>query len=132
MRILGDMNTVVRILKLLEGTGMDQGELESAALLSHGRVSKWKKGIGQPTAKQALRIARILNVPLEWLVDEEAGETPPETPPEVKPAYTAEEQAIIGAYRASGLTLDEAARHLFSLAIEKGRVRGGRDGTGAR
>ena len=75
------MKMIDRIGKLLDEKGIDQGELESMAGLSFGRISKWKAGTGEPTAAQALRMARVLNVPLEWLVDDSAGEEiPPPMP----------------------------------------------------
>jgi transcriptional regulator with XRE-family HTH domain len=49
-----------------------QGELERLAGLPANRISKWAGGTGEPTARQAARIARALGVDLDWLCDDAA------------------------------------------------------------
>lgn len=41
------------------------------------RLSQWSNGQGEPDMTLALQIARILDVPLEWLADDEATSPPP-------------------------------------------------------
>jgi len=59
-----------KILGLLPAKGLDQEQLERLADLSQGRISKWKRGVGEPTVKQAVRISRVLGVPVAYLVDD--------------------------------------------------------------
>jgi transcriptional regulator with XRE-family HTH domain len=60
------MNMIDKILRRLEEMDMDQGELESAA----NRISKWKGGTGEPTASQAFKMARVLRLSLDYLLDD--------------------------------------------------------------
>jgi transcriptional regulator with XRE-family HTH domain len=64
------MKMIDKIVTLAEAKGWDQGEFESLAGLPHGRISKWKADQGEPNARQALRMARLLDVPVEFLVDD--------------------------------------------------------------
>lgn len=64
------------ILEKLEHARLErniqQQELERAAKLSNGRISKWKDGKGSPSYRQARDIADALGVSLEWLCDDDA------------------------------------------------------------
>lgn len=65
------MDFLEKILKLTEIRGLDQSQVESMAGLPRGRITKWKSDQGEPSAKQALRLAKALDVRLEWLVDDD-------------------------------------------------------------
>jgi len=69
-----------KIERIREQRGLKQYELEQMAGLSRKRITKWKD-VGEPTARQALRIARVLSVPVEWLCDDDA----PDEPPPIEP-----------------------------------------------
>jgi transcriptional regulator with XRE-family HTH domain len=71
------MDMVAKIQHLLRDRGLHQAEFEPLAGLPKGRVSKWAGGQGEPTARQALRMARLLNVPLDYLADDDLDEPPP-------------------------------------------------------
>lgn len=47
--------------------------------LAANRISKWASGQGEPTGRQYLRMARVLGVPVEYLIDDEMA-VPPLTP----------------------------------------------------
>ena len=65
-----------KIQDLLRLNGLSQVEFEPLAGLPKGRVSKWLSGQGEPTARQALRMAKALGVTLDYLVDDDLS-TPP-------------------------------------------------------
>ena len=71
------MTMVEKLSALLRSKGLTQSAFEAKALLSENRISKWKNGTGEPSAKEALRMARILEVPLEYLVDDEEDDPAP-------------------------------------------------------
>lgn len=68
------MTMVEKLDLALDERGWTQSAFEQAALLSANRISKWKNGTGEPTAKQALRMARLLDLPLEYLIDDDQAE----------------------------------------------------------
>jgi transcriptional regulator with XRE-family HTH domain len=65
------MRMHAKIEWLLHERRIRQTELESRLGLPHGRISKWRAGQGEPTARQALAMARVLGCDLVWLVDED-------------------------------------------------------------
>jgi transcriptional regulator with XRE-family HTH domain len=98
-----------KILRLLDARpDLDQGGLEVAARLPQGRISKWKAGKGEPTAAQALRIARVLRVGVEYLVDDDLTE--------VVPAISEEDQRILDL--AHELGFKRAQRRLLGIPEE--------------
>lgn len=105
---MGRMRMVEKIQQLIADRDWTQEAVETWARLPRNRISKWAGGTGEPTASQALRLARLFNVPLEWLCDDAA-----EGQPEM--GATSEEQGILDLYRALGLTKKDALRAL-SLA----------------
>lgn len=85
--------------------------------LPPNRVSKWKSGQGEPTARQALRIARVLRVPLEWLADEEAGDEPT-----ALPGLSPDEAVMLDVIRDSGLTRRDVTRLVLQAVRDRGPV----------
>ncbi len=55
-----------------------QGEVANAAGCTQASVSRWESGSSGPTLPQAIRIARFLSVPLDYLADDSADEPPVE------------------------------------------------------
>lgn len=86
--------------------GMSQATLEALAKLPSNRISKWAAGQGEPTVSQAFRIARILNVDLSWLADEE-------TDTQAPPLHSEQEKIIIHLARVMGF--DVAERRLLQI-----------------
>jgi transcriptional regulator with XRE-family HTH domain len=97
-----------KILMLAEAKGWDQGELESRAGLARGRISKWKADQGEPTASQTLRIARLLNVSMEFLADDRM--STPAPPPSASLAD--DERTIVELYRDLEIGKREAVKRL--------------------
>jgi transcriptional regulator with XRE-family HTH domain len=67
---------IAKMLAAMTARGWDQKELARSVGLPEGRVTKWKS-TGEPTARQALAIARALGVSLEWLADDTQDYPPP-------------------------------------------------------
>lgn len=63
---------VEKIEALFLKEGFTQGQFEVVAKLPGGRFSKWKSGKGEPSATQALRMSRLLRVPLDYLAEKDA------------------------------------------------------------
>ena len=61
---------VQKLTDILERRGIKQAAFERSVFLSENRISKWKKGQGEPSASEALRMARALGVSMEWLIDD--------------------------------------------------------------
>lgn len=99
------MNTIQKILAESTRRRLKQAALERAAALPQGRLTKWINGQGEPTASQIWRIAQVLGVPVDYLLDD--AQVEPQTP-----TLTPDEQAVIRLLRALGLGGDEALRRL--------------------
>ncbi len=98
---------VQKLTDMLELRGIKQAAFERSVFLSENRISKWKKGQGEPSASEALRMARALGVSVEWLIDD-AGETAP------APELSELDRAVIDLVHALGLEKGEALRRLAS------------------
>ena len=98
---------VEKILVLLDEKGWTQAALERAAGLSEARISKWKNHVGQPTARDAREIARLMGVSIAYLVDDDRTER------EDMPLNEAERQAL-DIVRSLELTKAEVIRRLAS------------------
>lgn len=101
------MPMVDKLVRRLEQQGYTQAGFELATGLTKNRIAKWKAGQGEPTARQALRMARLLAVPLEWLVDDSVDDGGGLSP---------EEQALLAEARRVGL--EEARRRLGGVGPE--------------
>lgn len=67
---------VQKIKSLIDEKGLQQVDFEPLAGLPKGRFSKWLNGQGEPTARQAFEMARVLNVPVDFLLDDEQDKAP--------------------------------------------------------
>lgn len=70
----GKMDVMRKVEALLERRGMIPAELSRMTGISTGRLSKLSQGKGELRIPEALRIARALEVSLDWLADDEATE----------------------------------------------------------
>lgn len=104
------MDMIDKIVMLADLKGWDQGEFESLVPLPKGRISKWKSGTGEPTASQALQMARLLNVTVEFLIDPKQDQP---VAPEIM-SLSEDERAVIDLYHALQLDRREAMRRLAS------------------
>lgn len=68
------MKLIERIDKLLDDRKLSQKSVEQQVGLGVGRLSKWKGGQGEPTARQALAIAaRAAGIPVRRLIRQAIG-----------------------------------------------------------
>jgi transcriptional regulator with XRE-family HTH domain len=117
---------IEKIDDLIRQKGLSQAALERSVCLSQNRISKWKDEKGEPTARQALRIARFFNVPVEYLIDDEL-DAPPQPSANLSPA----EQQALRMVRAGDLTEDEVILALSS-AIAARSIHAGTPATAGR
>lgn len=64
------MEMLDKILRTAKEQRLNQGELERAARLSANRISKLKKQGGDLSAGEVYRVARVLGVSTDYLLDE--------------------------------------------------------------
>lgn len=88
------MRMVDKIKAALESKGWTQSAFEKLALLSENKISKWKDDKGRPTAQEALRMARLLEISVEYLIDDDQ-----EEPPRPAPVLSEREAAILAIVR---------------------------------
>ncbi len=98
------MNLVEKIEKLLSDRGWKQIDLAEAIGVSKQRVSQWMQGTGQPKPYHLLRMARALNVPMEFLADDTMEDIAAQ-------GVSAEEMKVVEMARVLGL--EEAKRRLL-------------------
>ena len=99
-----------KLERMLERRGLSQTELERLAGLAENRISKLKaaKRSG-PSAAEALRVARVLRVPMEWLCDDAATHDPDQ----IKPMLAEWEAYVIDAIRSAGLDYRDVMKRLM-------------------
>lgn len=103
---------VEKLRKLIEERGLTQTAVETAAHLSANRISKWAGGQGEPTARQALRLAQIFGVPVAYLIDDSLDDLPEPPPP-----LSDDERAVLELFQALELGRKEALRRLASPVV---------------
>ena len=96
MRTYSGMEFRAKLAKLRQERGLSQGDLGTAVGLHQSRISKWEKGDGEPSMKQAARLAITLRVPLDYLADDAIDEPP-------APALTADEAILLWMARKLGV-----------------------------
>lgn len=69
---------IEKILIASKTKGLRQESLEQMCGLAANRISKWKNNQGEPTARQILRIADTLGLPVRYLIDDSMEEPTPE------------------------------------------------------
>ena len=107
---LGSMRMVEKLEAALHAKGFTQTSFERLAMLSANRISKWKNDHGEPTARQAMRIARLLGLSVEYLVDDDLNEMAPDSHPEAerKVREAVQELGYAEAYRRLLITPDHS------------------------
>ena len=93
-----------KIEKLTASKGIKKKQIAEAMGAHATRISDWISGKWQPDLGQALRLARFLSVPLDYLADDSMDELPT---PDVLP----EEMKLIEMARVVGI--EEARRRLL-------------------
>lgn len=67
LHVMDMENLVEKLLVLLKKKGYTQRGFEYAAGLSENRISKWKAGQGEASLLEAVRMAKLLEVSLDYL-----------------------------------------------------------------
>lgn len=57
-----------RLRLLMDLRGMDAGQVAEALRISHAPVCRWLRGTAMPTRDNALALARVLGVSVEYLL----------------------------------------------------------------
>lgn len=102
------MRWIDRALKVAKQKGITQRDIARAAGVEPPRVNQWKRGAGKPYLDQAVKIARLLGVSLDWL----AAEGEAEAPAPFEGPRTLDDALILRAVQVHHLTTDEALRRL--------------------
>jgi transcriptional regulator with XRE-family HTH domain len=98
------MVMIEKILTEARKRGLDQTALAECVRIPRNRISKWKGGQGEPTARQIYEISKALELPVLYFLDDAI------TEPGDVPASTEDERAILRVFRASKLKADTSSR----------------------
>lgn len=112
--VMSGMDFAAKVKLLLERYRMSQADLAEAVGTHQPQVSKWLNGGVMPSMPLALRVARALKVPLDFLMDDELEELP-------RPVELPQDEAnVLNVYRSlkrtGSLDEDEAITGLASAA----------------
>jgi transcriptional regulator with XRE-family HTH domain len=108
------MRLVDKVLKLAKDKRITQAQLATMIGAHPSRLSEWKNDEGKPSIAQALRMARVLDVSLDYLADDSMDEPP------VRQELPEDEKALLRLYRAlkPALGEDEAMRRLAGQSAD--------------
>lgn len=71
-----------KIQKLRKEAGMSQEELSYQLEVSRQAISKWERDNGYPETEKIIRVSKLFNVSLDYLLDEEDTQRPEIDPEE--------------------------------------------------
>jgi transcriptional regulator with XRE-family HTH domain len=94
-----------KLRRLCQRRGLTQAQLMRAVGASKSTMSNWFNGKNKPDLETALKMARFLDVPLEYLADDALEEPPPGLSEEKRRALWLLDQ----------MPLDEAIRRLMAV-----------------
>lgn len=113
---LGNMKMIEKIQKLLHERGWSSQEgFEKSAGLAKNRISKWAGGTGEPTARQAWRMATLLGVSVDYLVRDDLNE------PTATVGLSEDERMVLRTMRAVSIDADEVIRLIYSESRDRSR-----------
>lgn len=107
------MNFAAKLKLLMKQHRYSQNDVAARVDVSQSLVSMWTTGKSVPAMYEAARLAKLLNVDVEFLADDAQDEPAPAE-------FTEGERAIIELIRAMRLERQEALRRL-AIPIESGR-----------
>lgn len=99
-----------KLRDLIESAPMTQSEIALTMGVQNSRISEWKSGPKKPTVAQILKLAKLLNVPVEYLIDDSMDEPP--APPTPQRKLTDGELSVLEAYHDSGLSARQAIKRI--------------------
>jgi transcriptional regulator with XRE-family HTH domain len=108
----GTMKLIEKVSKILGQRGLKQADLAEMIQVTPQRVSHWFNGTGQPKPDQLLRIARALDVSMEFLADDGLAESPPQE-------FTEDERYILRVVRSLAIDADTAVQRLTMSPLAK-------------
>lgn len=99
-----------KVLRVLQDRDETQAKAARAIGVDASQFAKWLKGRGRPTVEQLLSLARHLDVPMDYLADDQMS-----SPPRVDSSsqITADQRVILQVIEDLGLTRREAIRRLY-------------------
>lgn len=100
------MKLADKLNRLLRESTTGVTEVARRANVSKSSLYRWLNGASYPPVDEALRLARVLGVPLDYLADDELDECPAPATAEI----TEDERAILEVFRAMGLSRTEAVQ----------------------
>lgn len=110
-----------KLILVIQDSGLSQARISRDAELHPSALSDMTAGKRRPYMDQALKLARALKVPLEYLADDSLDEPP-------EPQLTDDDAFVIRAVRAMGISADEAVRRIYAGALKPELVsNGGRE-----
>ena len=99
------MKRATKLETLIRQQNLRQGEVARAIGIPGSRLSEWKNNKWPMPAEVALKLARALDVSVEYLLDEKLDEPPV--------SYDEDIRYLLQVIEDSGLTVREAARRLL-------------------
>jgi len=100
------MNFIERLEYLLKKNKITQAQLSDKIGLRRATISDWKKNGNYPSADDAVKIAKILDVSTDWLI---TGEDPQ--------GLTEEERRLVGDWRELGADARKAVRAVLDTFV---------------
>jgi len=110
-----DMKLGPKIRHVRKLRGLSQTKVGVLVGVHQTQVGKWEKGTNTPDIQQAKSLADVLNVPLDYLVDDQVDDPP-------APEITPDERALLKALRKARIDpadlLGELLRRGTPVAVE--------------
>lgn len=104
--LYGGMKFPEKLDKVIADSGKSQSRIARETGISQSAISAMTRGDRRPYMDQALKLARALGVPLDYLADESLDELP-------APELTTDDRLILRIVRKLEIDADEVIRRLY-------------------
>jgi transcriptional regulator with XRE-family HTH domain len=102
---------IEKVKRLMTEQRISQVSLANRLGVSEARVSKWFQGTGLPDPYKLRKIGEMLDVPMDWFVDDSSPDPPsPVSNLDTGPAISKEEEHVL--YLARTIGIEEATRRM--------------------